>query len=291
MARIRSIKPEFWSSEQIVECTPIARLLFVGMWNFCDDGGNHPASVKTLKMEVFPGDDITQESISNMIRELIANRLIVEYEAKDKLFWHVTGWNHQKIDRPNYKHPAYPGLISERNSDIDRGSLDDDSTSPRRTLDESSDIDRGSLDDQSPPEGKGEEGKGEEENPPTPQGGESGEKTPPAEGDEIPRNVKIALLLRKSGILDAQPANPHLHDWVEASVSDKEVLGAIAIARTAKPEPEVVPLAYLAKIMPKIIADRGKKPTQSAKPFQPNSGSVPDPNYPYGNKLRPRVVA
>ena len=30
-----------WTSEQIVECSPIARLLFIGMWNFCDDGGNH----------------------------------------------------------------------------------------------------------------------------------------------------------------------------------------------------------------------------------------------------------
>ena len=41
MARIRSIKPEFWTAEQVMECSPMARLLFIGMWNFCDDGGNH----------------------------------------------------------------------------------------------------------------------------------------------------------------------------------------------------------------------------------------------------------
>ncbi len=45
MARIRSIKTEFWTAEQVMECSPIARLLFIGMWNFCDDGGNHPATI------------------------------------------------------------------------------------------------------------------------------------------------------------------------------------------------------------------------------------------------------
>jgi len=43
MARIRTIKPEFWVSEQVGECSPNARLLFIGMWNFCDDRGVHPA--------------------------------------------------------------------------------------------------------------------------------------------------------------------------------------------------------------------------------------------------------
>jgi hypothetical protein len=50
MARIRTVKPEFWTSEQVMNCSRDARLLFIGMWNFCDDGGNHPASAKTLKV-------------------------------------------------------------------------------------------------------------------------------------------------------------------------------------------------------------------------------------------------
>lgn len=31
MARIRSIKPEFWVSEQIGECSTNARLTFIGL--------------------------------------------------------------------------------------------------------------------------------------------------------------------------------------------------------------------------------------------------------------------
>lgn len=63
MARIRTIKPEFWSSEQVMESRPLARLLFIGLWNFCDDGGNHPLSPRTIKALVFPGDDITTEAV------------------------------------------------------------------------------------------------------------------------------------------------------------------------------------------------------------------------------------
>lgn len=108
MARIRTIKPEFWSSEQIVELSPTARLLFIGLWNFCDDAGNHPASPRTLKMQVFPGDDFTTDQIAAYISEMIDARLIIEYEVDTKKYWHVTGWHHQKIEKPNYKYPPAP---------------------------------------------------------------------------------------------------------------------------------------------------------------------------------------
>jgi hypothetical protein len=141
MARIRSIKPEFWTSEQVVECSPIARLLFIGMWNFCDDGGNHPASFKTLKMEVFPGDDITLSQIETYTLELLKHNLLVQYDGGNgRKYWHVTGWHHQKIDKPNPKHPPF---VMEK--------FDDHSTNHRIP-----------IDDHSPQEGKGREGKGKE---------------------------------------------------------------------------------------------------------------------------------
>lgn len=142
MARIRTIKPEFWTSEQIVECSPIARLMFIGMWNFCDDGGNHPASYKTLKMEVFPGDEISLLQIEDYANELLSNELIVQYDGGNgRQYWHVTGWDHQKIDRPNPKHPSY-----------DKEKIVEQSTNEHRE-----------IIDQSPPEGKVREGKVKEE--------------------------------------------------------------------------------------------------------------------------------
>ena len=70
MARIRSIKPEFFTSEQVVDCSPTARLLFVGLWCFSDDAGIHPASSRTIKMQIFPGDDLCSLDIDRLVAEL-----------------------------------------------------------------------------------------------------------------------------------------------------------------------------------------------------------------------------
>ena len=139
MARIRSIKPEFCTSDQIVECSTNARLLFVQMWMFCDDNGVHPASTKRLKMECFPADPFTDAQMTAMVKELLDNGLLREYSVKSDRYWIVTGWEkHQKIDRPNPKFPL---------------PLDDGSSNDRRMIVEPS-----------PPEGKGREWKGKEGN-------------------------------------------------------------------------------------------------------------------------------
>lgn len=105
MARIRSIKPEFWTSEQVASCSRSARLLFIGMWNFCDDAGIHPRSYMRLKMEVLPGDDCSEDEIKIWVAELVSAGLLIEYNAEGKDYWMVSGWKHQKIDRPTYKYP------------------------------------------------------------------------------------------------------------------------------------------------------------------------------------------
>ncbi len=67
MSRIRTVKPEFWTSEQVISCSPLSRLLFIGLWNFCDDNGVHPASYVRIKTEVFPADNINIDGIENCI--------------------------------------------------------------------------------------------------------------------------------------------------------------------------------------------------------------------------------
>ena len=110
MARIRTIKPEFWVSEQVGECSPNARLLFIGMWNFCDDRGVHPAKPKTLRAEIFPQDEgITSSMVVAWVDELLLAGLIVVFDSDGAAYWHVTGWSkHQRIDRPSNKHPTPP---------------------------------------------------------------------------------------------------------------------------------------------------------------------------------------
>lgn len=118
MAKIRSIKPEFWESEQVGECSPMARLLFICLLNFCDDGGNYPASVKAMKRNAFGYDEVSASQVQKMMDELVAQKLVVTYEADGKVFWHVTGFTkHQTIARPFYKYPPFPDVPSPENDE------------------------------------------------------------------------------------------------------------------------------------------------------------------------------
>lgn len=122
MARIRSIKPEFWSSEQIMNCSRDARLLFIGLWNFVDDAGRSPNSAKTIRAQVFPGDeDVKAESVRRLLDELSTNGLLRFYEVDGRSYLKVTGWHHQKIDRPRPSKYPQPPLV-------------EDSPTPRRYL-------------------------------------------------------------------------------------------------------------------------------------------------------------
>ncbi len=237
MARIRSIKPEFFSSEQIVECSPIARLLFIGMWCFCDDGGVHPASTKTLKMRVFPGDDISTAQIEACIGELIENGLLESFEHEDLVFLRVTGWSkHQKIDRPTFKYP--------QNSTTARRELVEDSSNARRELVE-----------RSPPEGKGEERNGKEVNPLSEQS-LSEIEPPPADSTDSARADETGLpvpipptttpppvqpptttagelcaRIRKTGLPSVNPAHPRLLALLAAGVTPDEIEAAAIEAK------------------------------------------------------------
>jgi hypothetical protein len=100
MARIRTIKPEFWTNERVMECSTNARLLFIGMWNFADDLGRLALAPKTIKAQVFPSDEISFDTILGMVQELSENGLLLRYEAGGKEYLQIAGWQHQRIDKP-----------------------------------------------------------------------------------------------------------------------------------------------------------------------------------------------
>lgn len=160
MARIRTIKPEFWTDEQIVECSMIARLLFIGMWNFCDDNGNLDRSSKQIKARVFPLDNIDCES---MIKELIKHKLVIEYQANEKIYLHIKGFTkHQIINRksksvcPEFQNPITTQELSS--------TTHDNSVSSHADLDDTHEISMSTHENFGAltTEGKGREGKGKE---------------------------------------------------------------------------------------------------------------------------------
>ena len=133
MARIRTIKPEFWTDEDVMECSPNARLMFIGLWNFADDAGRLRASDKQIKAKIFPADQIDETNIRGWIDELSSNGLVTLYVVDNKEYLQINGWHNQKIDRPQQSKIPPP------------------SNPDRRTFDEYSSADS-----------KGEEGIGEE---------------------------------------------------------------------------------------------------------------------------------
>lgn len=229
MARIRTVKPEFWTSEQVMNCSPTARLLFIGLWNFCDDAGNHVASPKTIKANVFPGDDISSADVQRLLDELSSNELIAYYSHENKDFLHVTGWHHQKIDKPTYKHPAFSA---------------EKLTPARRT-----------FDDSSPPEGNGREGNGigREDISPTPSQEQTARESDfPAEAGYLPNPTPygaMAKLLRAQGIGDANPGNPSLRAWVDKGLTADEALAGLQAARATKSAPNPMAWPYLARVL------------------------------------------
>lgn len=93
MPKMRGIKPELWTDDDLIECTPLARLLFIGMWNFMCDNGHLADKPKQIKLRVLPADDC---DVDRLLGELVNNGLI---ERRDGFVKATNLPVHQRIDR------------------------------------------------------------------------------------------------------------------------------------------------------------------------------------------------
>lgn len=98
MARIRSIKPEFWTDSKMVALPPIARLFFIGLWNFADDYGVLEDDADSLKLRVMPADAFdAATAIDGLVERGRLRRCIAPSGAKVLVIAHFG--EHQKIDK------------------------------------------------------------------------------------------------------------------------------------------------------------------------------------------------
>lgn len=96
MARIRTIKPEFFTSEDIVCMSPLARLFYVSLWCESDREGRLEWKPITFKMRYLPGD---QCDVNQLAQELIERGLIVLYTVDGKQYAEIpTFTEHQVIN-------------------------------------------------------------------------------------------------------------------------------------------------------------------------------------------------
>lgn len=120
MARIKTIKPEFWEDEKLAKLPVHARLLFIGTWNFADDNGALLANPVLMKSHIFPYEDIGISTISEWIDMLMENGMLIRttYNGKDYLVIRKF-LIHQKINRKsnriNIPLPVVLQVIDEYN--------------------------------------------------------------------------------------------------------------------------------------------------------------------------------
>lgn len=106
MARIRTIKPEFWQDEKMAALDPSTRLVFLGLISMADDAGRMVDNVKSIDGFIFPEtDESSRESLGILAR---LSRIIRYTSASGQKLIQIANWTrHQKVDKPNkYVLPA-----------------------------------------------------------------------------------------------------------------------------------------------------------------------------------------
>lgn len=119
MSRIRSIHPGFFTDEDLVSVSMAARMLFLGLGVEADDKGIFEWKPLTIKMRVFPADNI---DVPALMDELAQAGAILRYEIGGKSYGAIRNFRKfQKPKTPNDIHPAtaeilaFVGLVSEMN--------------------------------------------------------------------------------------------------------------------------------------------------------------------------------
>lgn len=110
MARIRTIKPTFWTDEDMAEISESACLLAIGLLNYADDEGYFNANPKLIKAAVFPIRE-TSRSIPVLLQELSNCGYISLFSAQNgKHFGLINNFTkHQVVNKKT------PSKIKEMN--------------------------------------------------------------------------------------------------------------------------------------------------------------------------------
>ena len=111
--RYRTVKPDFWISEQISNLSFPARLLFIGLWCVSDRNGIFKNKNRSLKVQIFPFDDV---DVDVLLQELCREMLIVLYEYENESLGYIPSFSkhqflHKKEPSYNYPLPTMSGQV------------------------------------------------------------------------------------------------------------------------------------------------------------------------------------
>ncbi|MEV7088005.1 hypothetical protein AB0O07_19290 [Streptomyces sp. NPDC093085] len=112
MARIRTIKPEAFTSESLAEVTVEAERTFFGLLTQSDDHGRHRDNAAIIAGLLWPlRAEHTSVHVEDDLQQLANAGLVCRYTGCDgRRYLHIVTWSeHQKIDKPSQSRlPACP---------------------------------------------------------------------------------------------------------------------------------------------------------------------------------------
>lgn len=114
MPRIRTIKPEFFSSPDTAKASPLARLLFAAMWCWANDWGVGETNLNGLLGHAFPDSDgIGKSELLCLLAEVRDCYGVVFYTVEGRYYYLIPSWDrHQRTQRRaflRYPLPDDPG--------------------------------------------------------------------------------------------------------------------------------------------------------------------------------------
>ena len=111
MPRIRTIKPSFWSSPEVIRLSRDARLLAIGLVSFADDDGRFLASINAINGYVYPNDDLPPARVRKWLDECDDVGFIHRYTADGLSLGVMPTWHrHQVINKYTPSTLPPPGI-------------------------------------------------------------------------------------------------------------------------------------------------------------------------------------
>lgn len=109
MPRIRTIKPEFFTSDDILDLSPLTRLVYIGLWCHSDRNGCLKYG-RALKSLILPEES---NKFTNCIAELISNNHAIQYQVKSKKYLYLPMFSVHQRPHHTEKDSGIPEYRSE----------------------------------------------------------------------------------------------------------------------------------------------------------------------------------
>jgi len=94
------LSPDIWTDEGFIECSPLARLLFIGLISHADDHGRGYAGALALRSKIFPADTFKNGELERALAETASKLRVRFYSVDERQYYQLDRWlQHQYVQK------------------------------------------------------------------------------------------------------------------------------------------------------------------------------------------------